>query len=459
MDSPPSTDGHTAPSTSTNGHTDPSARTNGHKVPSTSTNGHTAPPTKANAPSYQPSKAEIQQAVRYIEEALPKLGSLKALVQIDLYGDEGPFFVDARSEPRILKSTQDEPNCSMKVKPHYIKQFAQGKMDPRYGLFKFHQQTPPQGDISVAVKFCDLLGPVNPVHPNLVWKDTKLPEPTTDLEQVRKDIEKFGYGFVKDALEPMQLGILQEAIRQQGEGEIAAGVSKHDGGPKAPNQRIWTLVNKGQEFLDLLDHPLIDEVVPEFLGDHALIHSFTANIARPGNDPMMLHTDQIAIQPPIRNIAFGLNIMWYLTDITDENGATRVFPGSHIGAIAPDNPFVIDGTVPAAAPAGTALVFESRLWHATGMNKMTTGERPVILMFFMRSFVRSQENNFLSIRPEVEATISDRVRSMLGFVTAGGLGGVEGAVDEGIFVSRLENPVGPFRESHKGTPFRQKLGK
>jgi hypothetical protein len=347
----------------------------------------------------------------------------------------------------------------MKITPHYIKQFAQGKMDPRYGLFKFHRQNPPQGDISVAIKFCDLLGPVNPTHPNLVWKDTKLPEPTTDLEQVRRDIEKFGYGFVKDALEPRQLGILQEALRQQAEGEVAAGLSKHDGGPNAPNQRIWTLVNKGQEFLDLLDHPLIDEIVPEFLGDHALIHSFTANIARPGNDPMMLHTDQIAIQPPIRNIAFGLNIMWYLTDITDENGATRVFPGSHIGAIAPDNPFVIDGTVPAAAPAGTALVFESRLWHAPGMNKLTPGDRPVILMFFMRSFVRSQENNFLSIRPEVEATISDRVRSMLGFVTAGGLGGVEGAVDEGIHVRRLENPVGPFRDSHKGSPFRQKLGK
>jgi hypothetical protein len=55
------------------------------------------------------------------------------------------------------------------------------------------------------------------------------------------------------------------------------------------------LINKGQEFLDLLEHPLIDEMVPEFLGEHALIHSFSANIAWPGNDAMMLLTDQIAI--------------------------------------------------------------------------------------------------------------------------------------------------------------------
>ena len=172
---------------------------------------------------------------------------------------------------------------------------------------------------------------------------------------------------------------------------------------------------------------------------------------------MMLHTDQVGIQPPVREIAFGMNIMWFLTDVTAENGGTRVFPGSHLGPIAPDDPFNIDGTVAAEGPAGTALVFESRLWHATGPNSMTEGERPVILMFFMRSFVRQQENNFLSIRPEVEATMSDRVRRMLGYMTDGAFGGVEGEVREGRYVRRLQNPVGPFRESHTQTPFRRSV--
>jgi ectoine hydroxylase-related dioxygenase (phytanoyl-CoA dioxygenase family) len=104
------------------------------------------------------------------------------------------------------------------------------------------------------------------------------------------------------------------------------------------------------------------------------------------------------------------------------------------------------------------LVFESRLWHATGPNTTTSGERPVILMFFMRSFVRQQENNFLSIRPEVEATMSDRVRRMLGYVTDGAFGGLEGEVREGRYVKRLTHPVGPFRDTHKHTPFRQDVG-
>jgi hypothetical protein len=79
-------------------------------------------------------------------------------------------------------------------------------------------------------------------------------------------------------------------------------------------------------------------------------------------------------------------------------------------------------------------------------------------MFFERSFIRQQENNFLSIRLEGKATITDRVRKMLGYQTTGALGEVEGKVMEGTWVSRLENLIGPLRDTHKATPYRQSLG-
>lgn len=165
---------------------------------------------------------------------------------------------------------------------------------------------------------------------------------------------------------------------------------------------------------------------------------------------MQLHTDQVAIQPPIRDLAFGLNILWFLEDFTAENGGTRVFPASHLGQIAPEDLFTVDGTVAAEGPAGTALVLESRLWHATGPNRAKGGERAAVLMFFMRSYIRQQENNFLSLRKDVEAKLSDRHKRMLGFYTTGALGGVEGEVREGIFVSRKEDCIGTLRAPHKG---------
>lgn len=163
---------------------------------------------------------------------------------------------------------------------------------------------------------------------------------------------------------------------------------------------------------------------------------------------MQLHTDQVAIQPPLRNIAFGLNILWFFEDFNEENGGTRVFPKSHLGAVAPEDIFTVDGTVAAEGPAGTALITDSRLWHATGPNRATTGERPAILMFFMRSFIRQQENNFLSLRKDVEAKLSDRLKRLLGFYTTGALGGIEGEVREGIFVSRKDDCVGTLRAPH-----------
>ncbi|KAF2472750.1 PhyH-domain-containing protein [Lindgomyces ingoldianus] len=268
-----------------------------------------------------------------------------------------------------------------------------------------------------------------------------LPEPTTDVDQVKRDLREFGYGFVKDALAPEQLAALQKRLKGQADGEVAAGVAYFDGGPKKPNQRIWNLPNKGQEFLDLLEHPLVEEFMPDFLGDGYHLSSYTANINRPGSKGMGMHTDQITINPAIPQYPLGLNLMWFLTDVNEENGGTRILPKSHNGLVAPDNMFDITGTTFASGPAGTCLVFESRLWHATGPNVAKEGERPVILQFYVRHFVRPQENFTLSIATDVEAKLGDAAKQALGFRVTATLGGVEGFRPDGTLVQKPEKPV------------------
>lgn len=43
-------------------------------------------------------------------------------------------------------------------------------------------------------------------------------------------------------------------------------------------------------------------------------------------------------------------------------------------------------------------------------NREKEGQEPVVLMFFMRSFARQQENNFLSLGSHVEAGLNERVK-------------------------------------------------
>ncbi|KAI0013810.1 hypothetical protein F4779DRAFT_613083 [Xylariaceae sp. FL0662B] len=160
--------------------------------------------------------------------------------------------------------------------------------------------------------------------------------PTENIEQVKRDVKEFGYGLVRNAPTGSQVRILGDTLRHQTAGAI---------------QRVSTLVNKGDEFLDQLNHSLIDVVVRAIApGRAALIQSYSTRPTSPSS-------------PPLRDLGFGLDIMWY---VTERNGGMRVFPRGHVSAVAPADLFTAEGTVTAQGPAGTALVFESRLWHATG---------------------------------------------------------------------------------------------
>jgi ectoine hydroxylase-related dioxygenase (phytanoyl-CoA dioxygenase family) len=144
--------------------------------------------------------------------------------------------------------------------------------------------------------------------------------------------------------------------------------------------------------------------------------------------------------------------MYFLEEVTPTNGGTLVMPGSHKGNLAPDDVYDTTDTVAASGPAGTCLVFESRLWHATGPNTTPGSERPVVLLFFMRPFVRQQENFILSIREDVEKTLSDKVKGYLGWKSTGSMGGVEGKTKDGTIVKRPENPIGRLGDDKPQIP-------
>jgi ectoine hydroxylase-related dioxygenase (phytanoyl-CoA dioxygenase family) len=291
------------------------------------------------------------------------------------------------------------------------------------------------------MRFCDAAAGVE--RRAAAYHATSLPRPTRDLARAKQDLARFGYCLVQDALSPARTAALRTRLREQAEGEAAAGVASYDGGPGGPNQRVWALINKGQEFVDLLDDPLIDEFVPDLLGDHAIIFSYSANIAGPGGQPQILHYDQISVQPPIPDVMVGLNIAFFLDEVTDANGGTRIAPCSGERGMAPDDPFSIEGTIAAEGPAGAALLWDSRVWHGTGPNR-TRGLRHVVLLYFNRHFMRAQENFSLSLRDDVKATLSDRVKTMLGFRVTNTMGGVEGP-KEGALVDRPAEPVGRLR--------------
>lgn len=116
----------------------PIAHMNGHEVEKAKMN-YSA---KATGGSYtkktpeEKAKLTYKRAVNSINQNLSRMAPLKALLELDMGGDDGPLYLDARGEPKLVAFAEGTPDCQLKIKPQYIIDFADGKLEPRYGLLK-----------------------------------------------------------------------------------------------------------------------------------------------------------------------------------------------------------------------------------------------------------------------------------------------------------------------------------
>jgi ectoine hydroxylase-related dioxygenase (phytanoyl-CoA dioxygenase family) len=249
--------------------------------------------------------------------------------------------------------------------------------------------------------------------------------PTSDRGRARADLARAGYCIVEGALpEARCRALLADLQRLSGE-EVASDTDYvYDGGS---NQRVWNLLRKGALYRELVQDPLGMELMTEMLGGDFLLSNAAANITGPGGKPMVLHSDQSYVPPPWPPYALVANVMWMLSDFTEANGATRVVPGSHLLGHGP--PMLAAQsieTVAASAPAGSALIFDGRLWHQTGANVTAADRRYGILIYYCRAFMRQQENWFRSLPGEVFQDASPLLRRLLGMNNYLTLGMVDG---------------------------------
>lgn len=254
------------------------------------------------------------------------------------------------------------------------------------------------------------------------------PPPTRDLAQALKDIATHGLAIVPDVLTGDALKRTRDALYRAAESDRARGREQKFGldyGHDETNQRVWNVLSRDPVFEDLAFHPLAVDFVKGVLGWPALLGNISANITGPGGGEMVLHADQLFMPEPWAAEPQGMNIAWCLDDFTEANGATRFVPGSH-RLNRPPAPGEAVETVPMEAPAGSIVVFESRIWHQTGFNRTADERRAGVFAWYTKPIYRTQENWFLSLRPEIRQFASEEALILLGWKTQG-LGLVNGA--------------------------------
>jgi ectoine hydroxylase-related dioxygenase (phytanoyl-CoA dioxygenase family) len=257
-------------------------------------------------------------------------------------------------------------------------------------------------------------------------------QPTEALvEACRQELDEVGYCIVPDALGSDDLSSLRQALDRAASEDEARGVALRYG-PNGANQRLWALLNRGDEFIRLAMHPLALAVVRSGLGPDIQLTNISANITGPGGDREIgrLHTDQGFLPEPWP-YQLATNVAYFLDDFTEENGATLVVPGSHKVLEVPDHGLAPDIATCITGKAGSMAVWDGRLHHATGLNRTTDQRRRGIFVTYNLPFLRTQENWTRSLDPRLLDKYPG-LATLTGFEEWQTLGSVNGPKQSGL---------------------------
>lgn len=110
----------------------------------------------------------------------------------------------------------------------------------------------------------------------------------------------------------------------------------------------------------------------------------------------------------------SINFVVALTEFSDENGATRVIPGSHKWADFNENGTPED-TIPAEMEVGDACFITGKVVHGGGANRTKDSTRRGITLVFQCSYLTPEEAYAFNVPKEIARTLSPRGQRMIGF--------------------------------------------
>jgi ectoine hydroxylase-related dioxygenase (phytanoyl-CoA dioxygenase family) len=226
-------------------------------------------------------------------------------------------------------------------------------------------------------------------------------------------IEQDGYTILEEVID---LGfidaLLADLQRLTRERQVVPAANLFEG---FSTLRIYNLLALGKLYEQIPVHDKVLPLVEKVLDRGCLVSSLSSIAIKPGETAQPIHADDQLIPLPKPHVPIVCNTMWALTDFTEENGATRVIPGSHRR----DHDPVLGMSyefeqVPAVMKRGSVLVYHGSLWHGGGANR-SNDIRVGVAMNYCAGYIRQQENQQFGIPLEVARGFSPQLRKLAGF--------------------------------------------
>jgi len=269
--------------------------------------------------------------------------------------------------------------------------------------------------------------------------------PVTAFPADIKALERDGYLVLRDILNAHELGTLQ--------GEVEPWIART---PRCEGDfygwkttRVGGLLSKAPMVQHLALNPRILAIAETLLRpacDCIQLNLTQATRVHPGERAQVPHRDEEMWPNDSQGRHWLINVMWAVSDFTEENGATRLWPGSHRAKL--DRQVDPRNSVAGAMPAGSALIFLGSLTHGAGAN-LSASPRTGIIISYCLGWLKSYENQFLAYPREVARCFPEPLQRLIGYrMHRPNLGGWEGQDP----IAYLDDAAGPAPHTDALTP-------
>jgi len=198
-------------------------------------------------------------------------------------------------------------------------------------------------------------------------------------------LEEIGYAYIPKVLQTKEIIALKKAIDELKPLPESNDMTRDPGdklGLAENSIHIKNAFNRDISLFNCLDKPRVIELAESALGEDCHIIGMSAWRSGPGRPDQNLHADwypvplpeDVASDPRIKVPIFIATTHFYLTDVAENSGPTKIIPGSHRAGRAPNENDFSWNNIPEQSiilNAGDCVMFRSDIWHRGSANAST----------------------------------------------------------------------------------------
>lgn len=234
--------------------------------------------------------------------------------------------------------------------------------------------------------------------------------PAADISDL---LRRDGYVIVDDLVPASMMDTIEQELAPH----LAATPMGYNAMIGRLTRRTGALVARSPACRDLVQNPTMLGVCEDFLGHASAFQLMLTQVIsiEPGESDQSLHRDQNAFDfyPFPDDYHVQCNTLWAMSDYTAEMGATRVVPGSQTGDKKPTD-YSDAECLQAEMTRGSVLIYSGKIVHSGAANRSAKVRRAININYCV-GWVRQEENQFLSVPPEVARTLDDDLLRLIGY--------------------------------------------